>query len=207
MEGKTRANVSVEIGNAIAKLVEMQIPDLNKQKMKLTTYIKNRIKSAKDTADAEIKAAMGALGSSACNGIFHGPMTDQGTSGNPYMSWDEIEIQRTQALKQINDQIKRLEPVVQFTNRVYHELVRQYRSTLKKCYKRAKRANPKMSDKLGLRLRLKRNGRVRSLGIEWMINREEKILDCLLQTAAKWRLPTPAQEIDYLVVTLDFNTI
>ena len=64
-----------------------------------------------------------------------------------------------------------------------------------------------MSDKLGLRVRLKPNGKVATLAIEWMINRDEKILDCLLAKAAKWQLPQPDPEINVVVVSIDFGSL
>jgi len=206
-EGKTRANVSVEIDNLLAKIDAPDTAALRKNRDRLDRYIKGRIQQGKATAENEVKAGLAKLGESACNGIFHGTVTDEGTTGNPYVSWDELELKRTQALKQYDEKIKEMEPVEQFTNRVYHDLVARYRGTLKKCYGKAKTANPNMSDKLGLRVRLKPNGKVKTLAIEWMINREETILDCLLETASKWKLPRPDPETKVVVVSLDFTSL
>jgi hypothetical protein len=206
-EGKTRANVSVEIDNLVAKIDAPDTAALRKNRDQIERYIKGRIQQGKATAENEVKAGLAKLGQSACNGIFHGTVTDEGTTGNPYVSWDELELKRTQALKQYDDKIKEMEPVEQFTNRVYHDLVARYRGTLKKCYAKAKAANNAMSDKMGLRIRLKPNGKVKTLAIEWMINREEKILDCLLETASKWKLPRPDPETKMVVVSLDFTRL
>jgi len=206
-EGKTRSNVSVEIDNLLAKIEGPDTAALREARDKLERYIKGRIGQARALADKEIAAAFAKAGGKTCASFFRGPMTDQGTTGNPYESWDEIELKRTQAMKRFDDKITEMEPLEQFTNRVYHEMVRLYHGTLTKCYKQAKANNPGMSDKLGLRVRLKPSGKVATLGIEWMINREEKILDCLLETASKWRLPQPDPKYNVVVVTLDFTRL
>jgi len=206
-EGKTRANVSVEIDKLLAKIDAPDTAALRENREKLDRYIKGRISQGRSKADEEVAEAAAKLGDSKCSDIYRGPITDEGTSGNPYVSWDELELKRGAALRQFDDKIKEMEPVEQFTNRIYHEMVRLYRPTLKKCYEQAKARNPKMSDKLGLRVRLKRDGKIATLAIEWMINRDEKILDCLLAKAAKWRLPPPDPQINVVVVTLDFSTL
>jgi len=205
-EGKTRANISVEIDNILSKLDTPESAALRENKNKLESYIKGRIEKGRAAADGEIKAAMAKLGEAACSGIFRGPMTDEGTTGNPFVSWDELELKRSTAMRKFSDRIVELEPLEQYANRIYHEMVRKYRPTLKKCYQKAKAQNPQMSDKLGLRIRLKGSGQVATLGIEWMINRDEKILDCLLETAARWRLPKPDPNQKVVVVTVDFST-
>lgn len=207
-EGKVRANIAVEIDNILTKLDVMDSTTLSEQKKKLADYIMRRIKQGRAQADREVDAALSRLGAQGCKGMFRGPMTDQGTTGNPYESWDEIEMGKTNAVKQFDERIKELEPVEQFTNRVYHELVRRYKSTLADCYAWAKKKRPSMSDKMGLRLRLDRIGKVVGLAIEWMENRDETILDCIEKKAAKWRLPEPVLEkgskTQVVVVSLDF---
>ena len=64
-----------------------------------------------------------------------------------------------------------------------------------------------MSDSVGLRVRLKRSGEVKTLAIEWMDNQEESFLDCLLEKASKWKLPRPDANTEVVVVPLDFTKI
>ena len=214
-EGKTRANIVVEINNALAKINAPATETLSKQKDKLEGYIVKRIKTARTTADKEIKAAMSGLGEAACSGIYRGPMTDKGTSANPYVSWGEVELMRTQAVKRFKEAIKALEPLEQYTNRVYHDLVARYRKTIVGCFQAAKKDYPSMSDKLGFRLRINKQGKVRGLAVEWMVNRgeggDDKFLDCIEKKAAKWRLPRPdlqgGQTTLVVVPSLDFTTL
>lgn len=204
-EGKTRANITVETHNLLAKIDVDESAGLNSSRDKLEKYIDQRIKQGRATADQEINAALAKVGG--CAGIYRGPMTDEGTADNPYASWDELEMQRTKALKQVDEKIRELEPQEQFANQVYHEMVRLYRPWLMTCHKRAKAINSQMSDKLGLRVRLKGTGEVATLAIEWMDNREDKFLDCLLEKAAKWKLPRPAPGMNVVVVTLDLSRL
>jgi hypothetical protein len=142
-----------------------------------------------------------------CGGIYRGPMTDEATSDNPYLSWDELEFRRAQVAKSFDKKILELAPVEEWTNLVYHKLVARYRKELKSCFAKAKARNKSVSEQLGLRVRLKRDGGVKTLAIEWMEVRDPKLLDCFLKHAGKWKLPHPMKANDYVVVTLDFSTI
>jgi hypothetical protein len=206
-EGKTRANVAIEISNLLAKLDAVDTSSLGKNKKRLETYIANRIERGRAEADKEVNEAMAPLGSSACSGIYRGPMTDEGTSDNPYTSWDELEIRRSAAVRRFEVKIKEMQPVEEFTNRVYHELVRLYRPILVGCFQKTRAKNPQISEQLGLRIRLKRSGEVATLAIEWMEQKDERFLDCLLEKAAKWRLPRPDPATSVVVVSLDFKRL
>lgn len=216
-EGKVRSNVQIEIHNLLTKIDAMQSDLLGKDRDKLQNYIQRRIANGKGDATKAIATAMSQLKGQACNNIYRGPMTDEGTSGDPYTTWDELELQRTKAIRKFDERIKELEPVEEFTNRVYHKLVgsAKYRKDLTKCYKRAKAAKPKMSPKMGFRLRLDRRGKVKGLAVEWMLDRgdggDEKFLDCVERVAAKWKLPIPVIEAgkkdQVVVVSLDFNIL
>ena len=203
-EGKVRANVAVEIENQLAGLESGEIDTLRGAQQELASRLKRRISEGRAAADAEVSAALKPLG---CRGIYRGPMTDEATSENPYTSWDELEFRRSAALKKLDPKIANLEPQEQFRNRVYHTLMAKYRPQLKKCYLKYKRAKPELSDTMGLRVRLKRGGRVASLAIEWMEKRDDRILDCLLAQAGNWRFPSPRRSGDYAVVKLDFSRI
>ena len=208
MEGKSRANTSVEIANVLTKI---DIPDtstLRANRDKLARYIKRRILTTRAKAESEVAAALeGTAAGKPCQDVFQATVTDEGTSASPYVSWDELELMRVQALRRYEERIKEMEPVEEFTNRVFHRLVATYRKTLRTCYRRAKARNPDMSEKMGLRIRLKPDGKVATLAIEWMANRDEKILDCLLNTASKWKLPRPDPETDVVVVSLDLSSL
>lgn len=205
-EGKLRANVSVEIDNLLAKPAESTSALANFQDA-LKTAIVKRITNGKADADAEIKTALSALKGVACAGIYRGPMTDKGTSSSPYITWDEIEMKRTLAIKEFDARIKELEPSEQFANRIRHDLMARYKGVLRKCFKKAKAKNPKMSDQLGLRVRLSKTGQVKTLAIEWMNERDESILDCLLDDASRWKLSRPEPGMEMTVVSLDFSKI
>jgi hypothetical protein len=206
-EGKVRANFAVEIHNAVVKQSDTEdVGAIGKTQVLLRDGIAARMKASREAVDREVAAAVAATGV-ACPGLYRGPVTDEGTSDSPYISWDELELRRTQALRTVEERMKKLEPVEEYTNRVYHELIAQHRPLLMHCYKAAKAKNPKMSDALGLRVRLKRSGEVKTLAIEWMENQEESLLDCLLEKASKWKLPRPDAKTDVVVVTLDFTKI
>jgi hypothetical protein len=206
-EGKVRANISVEIYNLEAQLEAQETnSELRKTRDKLKNEMGKRIQAGKEQADREVAEALAPL-KGQCAKIFRGPATDAGTADNPFVSWDELDMRRTTAIKHFDDKIKKLEPQEEYANRVYHEMVRQYRPFLMNCYKRAKARRPDISESMGLRVRLKRSGEVKTLAIEWMDNKEESLLDCLLEKAAKWRLPVPDPEIEMVIVTIDFSRL
>jgi hypothetical protein len=206
-EGKTRANLAVEIHNALAKEGEVDdVTALGKTLTLLRDQVSRRIQEGKASADREVAAAVTATGA-ACPGLYRGPATDAGTSDSPYITWDELEMRRAHAQKVIEEKLRTLEPLEEYTNRVYHEIVRQHVAFIKGCYKKAKAKNAKMSDTLGLRVRLKRSGEVKTLAIEWQDVQEETFLDCLLEKASKWKLPRPDAKTEVVVVTLDFTKI
>ena len=208
-EGKVRSNVAVEIGNSATSARAGTTEELMNQKTKFVASMKERLEGGQAKADVEVGAAMAQLKAKGleCTGIYRGPMTDKGTSGNPYLSWAELKVRRTMALKVFDQAVEALQPMEEYSNRIRHDLMSRYSKTLKKCYDKAKKKNPEMSDKLGLRVRVSKQGKVATLAIEWMAVRDESILDCLLDNAGEWKLPVPDPEIEYGVVTLDFTAM
>ncbi len=204
VEGKKRANLAVKIANILAQPGE-HIAALEEQQEQLEGAIRKEIKDGKANAAKALEAEMAKLKGVTCPGIYIGPMTDKGTSGNPYTSWEELEMDRTLVIKALAKRIEDLRPAEEFANRIRHDLFAQYRKVIKACYDKAKAKNPEMSDKMGLRVRQDRRGKVKSLAIEWMATREESVLDCLLEDAGRWRLPAPPEDMEYSVVTLDFS--
>ena len=211
-EGKVRANISVLINNTLTQVDAPDSQTLDDHRSKLTRTIKKRLTTDRAKFDQEISAGLAkvAVGGS-CSGLYRGPMTDKGTSGDPFITWEELELQRSGAVKQFDAAIKALEPVEQYINRIYHELMTRYRAPIRKCYQKAKKKNPEMSAKMGLQVRmrkdgkLKKGGKIWSLATAWAKVREESFVDCLLDTtAAKWKLPVyPDPELETVVVTLD----
>jgi hypothetical protein len=205
-EGKIRANTSIEIANHLAKVGSDITGELRKELEGLTTRIPQRVKSAKEATDQELDAGLKAAGAT-CADLSRGTMIDEGTADSPYISWDELEVRRTMAVKQFESRLKELEPVEEFTNRVYHEMVSRYRQVLVDCYQKYKRLKPELSDQMGMRVRLKRSGEVKTLAIEWMDKRDDRVLDCILEKAAKWKLPQPDEKTGVVVVTIDFSKL
>ena len=205
-EGKIRANVSVEIANVEGKLGAEDMATLNRASETLKKRLVARIKDGKRKADQEIKTAMSTF-KGACESIYRGPMTDENTADDPDVSWDELEMRRSMAERKFKNKLRDLKPLEEFTNRVYHELVRLYRPTLTGCYKKTKSRNPELSDVLDLRIRLKPNGQIKTLAIQWMEVKDERLVDCFLEKAEKWRLPRPDPETQLVVVTLDFKSL
>jgi hypothetical protein len=209
-EGKVRANVAVEIYNLTARELESEdASSLSNARDMLKTAIVEKALKARQTADAEIKAALGGIGAS-CPNMYRGPYTDEGTSDSPYISWDEIEVRRTAALAKFDEKLQKLEPLVEFTNRVYHELVRQYRGVLTSCHMKSKAKAADLPDRLGLLVRLKPSGEVKSMAVQWPEDKRtvaDGFLTCILDKAAKWKLPRPDEKSRVVVVTLDFGRI
>jgi hypothetical protein len=206
-EGKVKANIAVEISNVLAQIDAQDTNEALLISRDLLKFgISKRIEEGKKNALREVSEGLKTL-QGGCEKIFFGTATDAGTSGNPYISWDELDLRRLAAIKQFEAKIKKQEPIEEYSNRVYHELVRLYRPVLMNCYKRIKSVKPDISDKMGLRIRLKRNGEVKTLAIEWMDNQDERLLDCMLEKAAKWRLPAPDPGIEYVVVKIEFSRL
>ncbi len=208
-EGKTRSNVAVEIGNARSNMTAGSTEELTKHKDKFVASMKKRIEGTEATVSEELKAALAVIKTKGlpCSGIYRGPMTDAGTSGNAHTSWEELRVKRTLALKGFDQALEALQPMEDYSNRIRHDIMSRYKGTLKKCYTKVKKLNPEMSDKLGLRVRVSKKGKVATLAIEWMANREERILDCLLDNAGEWKLPVPDPEIEYGVISVDFTAL
>ncbi|MBW2732783.1 MAG: AgmX/PglI C-terminal domain-containing protein [Deltaproteobacteria bacterium] len=204
-EGKVRANVSVEIANALSSHLSENIKEVRQASMVLSEGLVRRIQQGKASADNEVATALG--DTKACSAIYRGPMTDAGTSDDPYVSWRELDMRRKQAFSKVEERIKELEPREQFANQIYHELVRKYRKPLKKCYSIAKRRQPKLSAQASLLVRLKGNGQVKSMGIAKMEVKDPKLLDCLLAKASKWKLPAPVKSGDHVIITLNFGAL
>ncbi len=205
-EGKIRANVSVEIANVEGQLGAEDMATLNRAAKTIKTRLVARIKDGQKKADQEIKDAMATL-TGGCSRIYRGPMTDENTADDPYVSWDELEMKRSVVERKIQNKLMDLKPLEEFTNRVYHELVRLYRPTMVGCYKKIKSRNAELSEVLDLRIRLKNNGQVKTLAIQWMENKDERLVDCFLEKASRWRLPRPDPETQVVVVTLDFSSM
>mgnify|MGYP001819893969 CR=1 FL=1 len=209
-EGKVRANIAVEIANLLVQVSSEQIETLRRAKEALESRIQRRIAEGKAAADREVSEALAAL--EGCHGIYRGPMTDAATADNPYTSWDELSFRRTDAIRRIGERIKELEPKQHFTNQVYHRLVSKYRRPLKRCHSLHIKKNENLA-LVGLRVRLKRNGEVQSLGVEWVGDPAqgpaggEGLLDCVLGAAGKgrWTFPRPARGGEYVVVTIDIS--
>lgn len=206
-EGKVRANIAVEVQNILNQVEVEDIVTLNKHRDTLRKKIVERIKEGRNIADDEIKQAMTQLKGFDCSKLYRGPLTDENTADSPYISWDELEFRRTRAIAAFDEAIKKEEPKQEYINRVYHEIIRQYRPLLSGCFQKAKKRNPSVSDQMGMRIRLKPNGEVKTLAIEWMENQDDKLLDCLLEKAAKWRLPRPESKTEVIVVPVDFSKI
>ncbi|MCA9667864.1 MAG: AgmX/PglI C-terminal domain-containing protein [Myxococcales bacterium] len=202
-EGKVRANVFVEIGNHLTQLATEDVAAMQKDKKALETTMKVRISAGRAKADGEVQAALKATG---CTGVYRGPMTDDATASNPYVSWDELEFKRTRAIKRIDQRLQDLEPKIALTNQVYHKLVASYGGVLKRCYHSAKRKKPGMSAQMDLRVRLKADGKVKSLGIERMEVRGP-VLACLLKQAGRWKFSKPMKANDFVVVSIDFSRL
>ncbi len=206
-EGKTRSNIQVKISNK----VNAEIPkagtteELEKILKVLDKDIPAEINKKKAEYEAEVKAGLAKL-EPACTGVYHGTMTDKGTSGNPYASWDELEVERTKAVRLVKDKIKEIEPTEQFFNRVRHDLLKRHKKDLLTCYKRTKKRNPKIPHVMGLKIKLNKKGGVRGLNFAaWDTKMDEKILDCLSDKAGKWKVPKATDEFKEADVSLDFS--
>ncbi len=203
-EGKVRANLSVEIHNLVAK--HIQSPAIKLVRKALETLkgdLKARMAQKKAAFDKEVGAALAAV--KGCTGIYRGPFTDAGTSASPYVSWTELDLKRQAAVKQLDARVKELEPMEQYGNQVHHELVRKYRKSLSKCYRRAKGRGG--SAKLNLLITLKGNGGVGKLGLVGAQKADEKVLECLLSRAATWKLPAPVKPGDRVSIDIDFSRL
>ena len=206
-EGKTRSNIQVKISNKVNAEVPKAgtVDALEKIRKALEVDIPNEMKKKKAEYDQEVKAGLGTLKTS-CTAIYHGTMTDKGTSGNPYASWDELEVERTKALRQVKDKIKELEPTEEFYNRVRHDLMARHKKDLVSCYNRIKKRNPKVPSIMGLKIKLTKKGEVGGLNFAaWDTKMDEKILDCLGDKAGKWKLPKATDEFKEADVTIDFS--
>lgn len=212
-EGSVRANIAVEIGNALAVASSEtetdpseRLESLRNAQDELNERVKSRIEEGQRTADQEVSEALARIGS--CEGIYRGPLTAKSAGRTPYISWAELEIRREKASAAIEDKIRPLEPIEQYTNQVYHELMRRYRGTLAKCYAKAKGRKPGTNSKIKLQIRLKRNGTVKSVGLFPPVTAgQDVILDCLLESAARWRLPPAVNDGDAVALALDLAAI
>lgn len=201
-EGKMRANISVEIHNQTTQLVLDDAKVIRKAQDQLEGYIVKRIAAGQADADQSISQAL--VGMKQCEGIYRGPMTDQDTSDSPYITWEELEFRRKAALSDVNRRIKDLEPYELLANRVEGMMLQNYRGDLKKCFDRVKKQVADLPTKLDLQVRLKISGQVQTLAVKDMNANEERILDCLLETASRWRLPKPFRDQQAMTVTVDF---
>ena len=206
-EGKTRSNIAVKIANKVnADIPKAGSTDnLEQIRKALDVTIVAEIKKKKAEYENEVNAAMGAF-KSPCAGIYHGTMTDKRTSGNPYTSWGELEVERTKALRLVKDKIKELEPTEEFYNRVRHDLMANHKKDLVTCYKRIKKLNPKVPTVMGLKIKLSNKGKVAGLNFAaWDAGMDERILDCLSDKASKWKLPKATDEFKEADISVDFS--
>ena len=216
-EGKARANTAVIIGNLLNKLAEADAPEgratnsvagrqkiLLDSKKELEVGLKERIESKKGEADTEVAAALKPLN---CTRIFRGPMTDAGTSDNPYTTWQELDFRRKQAIKRFDEKLEDIEPEVAYYEHVYRKMVSSYGKDLRTCYRKRKKKRPDISSVMGIRVRIQNNGKVRSLALEYMNVPDEKLIDCLLSGATRWKFPKPLRGGDKVVVEVDFDKL
>lgn len=204
--GKVRANIAVEIANMLNR--EALSPDIKVVRTALDGLKKQlRARLSKSQKDAEAEVAGLLTKIKGCTNIYQGPITDAGTSSSPYVSWKELELRLKQAEKKLDDRIKQLEPMEQYGNQIYHELIRKYRAVLTGCYRKAHRRNKTISKEITILVTLKNNGNVAKLGLVSAKPQDVKVLDCLLETAAKWKLPQPAKAGDRVAVRIDFSRL
>lgn len=207
-EGKTRSNLLVKIQNKINADIP-KAPDteaLDKLRKALDVKLVKEMKTKKAEYDAAVAAGLKAL-PDGCARMYRGTMTDQGTSGNPYTTWDEIEIKRTVASKMVVQRIKELEPAEAFNNTVRHDLMARYRKDLVACYKKTKKRNPKIPDKMGLKLRLDAKGKIKGVNFSWDNGMDEHILDCFANKATKWKLTGATADQSEASISLDFGRL
>ena len=205
-EGKVRANISVEIHNLLAKyLASPDIKETREALEKAQKAMKRRIVAQHGKFDREVAQALAAI--KGCTGIYRGPFTDEGISASPYVSWKELDLRREQAAKRLDARVKELEPMEQYGHQIYHELIRRYRKQLAGCYRTAKRHKAGVSSILKVLVTLKGNGTVAKLGLIDAKPADEKVLDCLLNGAAKWKLPQPAKAGDRVAIQIDFSSM
>jgi hypothetical protein len=212
-EGKARANTAVRLANLLTEAdaaagdgaADAHLRDrLEQLRAALATAaeaLKQRIVTERQAADVEVARALAAI--PGCHGVYRGPVTDENTGDSPYVSWDELEMRREQLASSIAAKIRRLEPAEQFTNQVYHALVRRYRPVLSNCFQKQRRVAPQTPREIDLHIRLQANGAIRTLGLQGA----EILRDCLLETAAQWRLPPPSRAGETVVVPMDFAGI
>ncbi|MCC6747407.1 MAG: hypothetical protein IT371_07095 [Deltaproteobacteria bacterium] len=202
-EGKVRANISVEISNLLSHLATEDVAALRTALEAAKVKMVHRLRIGRAASDKEVTEAMSGI--RGCDGIYRGPMTDDDTADNPYISWEELEMRRSAAQTRLEARLHELEPVEEYTNKVYHDLMRKYGGFINGCYRRFKKERADLSSTMGLRVRLKKTGEVQSLAIEWMDVRDERLLDCMLQKAASWKLPPPGKGGQAVVVKIDFK--
>jgi hypothetical protein len=213
VEGKARANRSVEISNVLAQIPEdpdaeaslvdvgKRLEQLRKGFEMLQEAINSRIKAGKRKADEAVASALAKI--PGCTGIYRGPMTDMGTSDSPWVSWKELELKRELAAKRIEERIRLLEPREQYANHVYHELVRRYGDTLSKCYAKARRKEPGMPSEIRLQIRLSKGGKVR--GMLETQGRADAFVECIVTPVARGKLPAPVSDDERVVVPIDLK--
>ena len=210
-EGKARANTAVRIANVLAEVdtaagdgapdehLRDRLATLRAAHTTATEALRQRIATERAAADTEVASALLAI--PGCRGIYRGPITDEKTADSPHISWDELEMRREQAASLVTSRIRQLEPAEQFTNQLYHALVRRYRPVLSTCFQKQRRAAPQTPREIDLHIRLQANGTIRTLGVQGAA----VLRDCLLDSAAQWRLPPPARAGEMTVVPMDFG--
>lgn len=204
-EGKSRANLSVEIANELAKYLDSaDITKVRASYENLKNKIGTRIKKVRADGEQTRTPLLKALG---CKTLYIGPITDRGSSASPYISWKQIAFDHQQALKAMDKRVKELEPLEQYGNHIYHDLISRYRKELKACYMGEKRKKAALSPILKLLVTVKANGRVGKLGMVDGKDGDEKILDCLLKSAGRWKLSPPAKDGDRVMIKLELSRL
>jgi|GEM_PF-3755495 hypothetical protein len=205
VEGKTRANIAIEVHNTAANLAFKDLNQLRKTRSAIKKTLQARIQSSRADADKKFNAAKSAL--KGCTGLYRGPFTDAGTSDSPHISWDELEMRRQSAAKKVEKQISSLEPSEQFALHVATELVRRHKKVVVSCYKKAKKKSPNISKKIALGVRLNEKGEITKFGLKAGQDNEEPFLDCLVEAKAKWKLPKPEKANEVIMLPLDFSSL
>lgn len=205
VEGKTRANIAIEVHNTAANLAFKDLEQLRKTRSAIDKGLQTRIRSSRADADKKFNLAASAL--KGCSGLYRGPFTDAGTSDSPHISWDELEMRRKAAAKKVELQISKLEPTEQFALHVATELVRRHKKVVVDCYGKAKKENSKISKKIALGVRLNEKGEITKFGLKAGQDNEEPFLDCLVEAKVKWKLPVPEKANEVIMLPLDFSSL
>lgn len=201
-EGKTRSNLAVKLYNKIySEIPKAGTTDqLDKIKKDLEVTIANEMKTKRAEYAKAVKDGLAKL-QPACSGIYFG--TALKSSGEPYTTWEELEVERNKAVTKVRNKVDELRPTEEYVNRVRHDLYKCCSKDLVGCYMKTKKKNPKIPGKMGLKIRFKGKGKFGLTFAAWDQQMDEKILDCLAGKAGKWKLPED-DDIKETDITIDF---